>query len=158
MKALSDKTLRTILLVEDESADAALLIRGFKKAKVLNPIVHLTNGDDVLRYLAGVGEYADRRKHPLPALILLDLKMPGMTGIQILQWMRVQGEIKRIPVVVLTGDANPNTVDAAYDLGANSYLVKPGNAEEIAHMVQGIQRYWVSLNEPPQLVMRAEHV
>jgi len=78
-----------------------------------------------------------------------------MTGIQLLQWMRVQGEIRRIPVVVLTSDDNPDTIDAAYDLGANSYLVKPGNAAEIARMVQAIQRYWVKLNEPPQLVMRA---
>jgi DNA-binding NarL/FixJ family response regulator len=79
-----------------------------------------------------------------------------MTGIQLLQWMRVQGEINRIPVVVLTNDDNPATVDAAYDLGANSYLVKPGKPAEIARMVEAIQRYWVKLNEPPQLVMRAE--
>ena len=147
--------LRTILLVEDESADAALLLRGFEKAKILNPIIHLTNGDEALGYLAGVKEYANRKKYPLPALILLDLKMPGMTGMQLLQWMRVQGEIKRIPVVVLTSDSNPETIDAAYDLGANSYLVKPGSQSDIAHMVQTIQRYWVGLNEPPQLVMRA---
>ncbi|HTT20970.1 MAG TPA: response regulator, partial [Candidatus Sulfotelmatobacter sp.] len=151
-----DETFRTILIIEDESADAALLLRGFEKAQVLNPVVHLTNGDDALRYLAGKGQYADRKKYPLPALMLLDLKLPGMTGIQLLQWMRVQGEIKRIPVVVLTSDENPDTINAAYDLGANSYLVKPGNAAEINRMVQTIQRYWMKLNEPPPLVMRAE--
>jgi len=153
---MADETFRTILIIEDESADAALLLRGFEKAQVLNPVVHLTNGDDALRYLAGKGEYSDRKKHPLPALMLLDLKLPGMTGIQLLQWMRVQGEIKRIPVVVLTSDENPDTINAAYDLGANSYLVKPGNAAEINRMVQTIQRYWMKLNEPPPLVMRAE--
>jgi len=153
---MADETFRTILIIEDESADAALLLRGFEKAQVLNPVVHLTNGDDALRYLAGKGQYADRKKYPLPALMLLDLKLPGMTGIQLLQWMRVQGEIKRIPVVVLTSDENPDTINAAYDLGANSYLVKPGNAAEINRMVQTIQRYWMKLNEPPPLVMRAE--
>jgi CheY-like chemotaxis protein len=153
---LSTELLRTILLVEDESTDAALLLRGFEKARVLNPVIHLTNGDEALGYLAGVGEYADRSKYPLPALILLDLKLPGMTGIQLLQWMRIQGEIKRIPVVVLTSDSNPDTINAAYDLGANSYLVKPGNSTDIARMVQTIQRYWVTLNEPPQLLMRAQ--
>jgi CheY-like chemotaxis protein len=153
---LETEILRTILLVEDESSDAALLLRGFEKAKVLNPIIHLTNGDEALGYLAGVRQYADRRKYPLPALILLDLKLPGMTGIQLLQWMRVQGEIKRIPVVVLTSNDDPDTINAAYDLGANSYLVKPGNNAEIARMVEAIQRYWVKLNEPPQLVMQAE--
>ena len=152
---MSAEILRTILLVEDEPSDAALLLRGFEKARVMNPIIHLTNGDEVLRYLAGAGDYADRKKHPLPALILLDLKLPGMTGIQLLQWMRVQGEINRIPVVVLTSDGDPQTIDAAYDLGANSYLVKPGSSAEIARMVDAIQRYWMALNEPPQLVMRA---
>lgn len=152
---METESLRTILLVEDESADAMLLLRGFEKAEVLNPVVHLTNGDEALAYLAGVREYANRIKYPLPALILLDLKLPGMTGIQLLQWMRVQGEIRRIPVVVLTSDESLDTIDAAYDLGANSYLVKPGNTAEIARMVQAIQRYWIKLNEPPQLVMRA---
>jgi CheY-like chemotaxis protein len=152
---MQTEILRTILLIEDESADAALMLRGFEKARVMNPLVHLTNGDEALAYLAGFREYADRRKHPLPALILLDLKLPGMTGIQLLQWMRVQGEIRRIPVVVLTSDDNPDTIDAAYDLGANSYLVSPGNSAEIVRMVEAIQRYWVKLNELPQLVMRA---
>jgi CheY-like chemotaxis protein len=152
---LPQEILRTILLVEDETPDAMLLLRGFQKADVLNPVVHLTNGDEALAYLAGIREYGNRTQYPLPALILLDLKLPGMTGIQLLQWMRVQGEIRRIPVVVLTNDDNPDTIDAAYDLGANSYLVKPGNSADIGRMVQAIQRYWVKLNEPPQLVMRA---
>jgi CheY-like chemotaxis protein len=142
--------------VEDETSDAKLLLRGFEKTQVLNPVVHLMDGDDALRYLAGKGKFSDRNKYPLPALILLDLKLPGMTGIQLLQWMRIQGEIKRIPVVVLTNDENPDTINAAYDLGANSYLLKPGNPTEIAKMVQTIQRYWIKLNEPPQLVMKAE--
>jgi CheY-like chemotaxis protein len=153
---LPEEILRTILLVEDETSDAKLLLRGFEKTQVLNPIVHLMDGDDALRYLAGKGKFSDRRKYPLPALILLDLKLPGMNGIQLLQWMRIQGEIKRIPVVVLTSDENPDTINAAYDLGANSYLLKPGNPTEIARMVQTIQRYWIKLNEPPQLVMKAE--
>lgn len=153
---MTDATLRTILLVEDEATDATLITRAFEKAKVRNPVIHLVDGDQVLRYLAGKGEYTDRVKYPLPAVILLDLKLPGATGMQVLQWMRVQGEIKRIPVVVLTSDENPKTIDAAYDLGANSYLVKPGNPAEVARMVQTIQQYWVKLNEPPQLVMSAE--
>jgi CheY-like chemotaxis protein len=149
---MSDNKLPTILLVEDEESDAALLCRGFEKTRVLNPIVHLRNGDEALAYLAGVGAYGDRRKFPLPALILLDLKLPGMTGLQILQWMRTQ-PVRRIPVAVLTSDEDPATINAAYDLGANSYLVKPGDPEHIARMVQAIQRYWMEMNEPPQLVL-----
>ena len=153
---MPDENLSTILLVEDETTDARLLLRGFEKTQVMNPVIHLTDGDEALRYLAGKGKFSDRKKYPIPALILLDLKLPGMTGIQLLQWMHIQGEIKRIPVVVLTSDENPDTINAAYDLGANSYLLKPGSPVEIAKMVQTIQRYWMKLNEPPQLVMKAE--
>ena len=152
---MSDRALASILLIEDEPADALLMQRGFEKAKVLNPIVHLKTGDDALGYLAGVGKYANRTEHPLPALILLDLKMPGMTGLQLLQWMRTNREVRRIPVVVLTGDDRPSTVKAAYDLGANSFLVKRGDPLEIARMAQGIQQYWIELNRPPPLVMAA---
>lgn len=153
---MTSNVLRTILLVEDEAADATLVMRGFRTAHVMNPVIHLRTGDDALRYLGGFGDYSDRAKYPLPALILLDLKLPGMTGIQLLQWMRIQTEIRRIPVVVLTSDNTPETINAAYDLGANSYLVKRGNPKEIARMVENIQDYWVNLNEPPQLVMKAE--
>jgi CheY-like chemotaxis protein len=152
---MTGEILRPILLIEDEPTDAALLLRSFKKAEVLNPVVHLNHGDDALRYLAGKAEYADRKKHPLPALILLDLKLPGMTGIQLLQWRRIEGEIRRIPVVVLTTDDDPATVNATYDLGANSYLVKPGDATSVYSMVKTIQRYWIALNKTPELVMRA---
>jgi CheY-like chemotaxis protein len=152
---MANRSLPMILLIEDETSDATLLLRGFEKAQVANPIVHLKDGDQALAYLAGVGQYSDRTKHPLPVLILLDLKLPGMNGLQLLQWLRTQKEIRRIPVVVLTMDDTPTSVNAAYDLGANSYLVKPGNPEEIAKMVQIIQHYWIELNEPPPLVMGA---
>lgn len=151
-----DRTLATILLVEDETSDAALVRRAFQQTRILNPVVHLRTGDEALGYLAGVGKYSDRIQNPLPALILLDLKLPGMTGLQLLQWMRTDRQLRRIPVVVLTQDENPTTISAAYDLGANSYLVKPGDPAEIARLVETIQRYWMELNQPPPLVMRAE--
>jgi len=148
--------LPVIMLVEDDPSDAAILLRSFEKAGVMNPIVHLKNGDDALGYLSGIGRYSDRVKHPLPVLILLDLKLPGTSGLQLLQWLRTRRDIKRIPVVVLTADESSSTINAAYDLGANSYLVKPGDGAAVANMVQGIRRYWIELNEPPQLVMRAQ--
>ena len=154
MSQVGQHDLATILLVEDEESDAALLCRTFEKANVLNPIVHLKDGDAALGYLAGAGVYADRQKFPLPALILLDLKLPGTTGLQLLQWMRVQPEVRRIPVVVLTNDSDPKTVNSAYDLGANSYLVKPGAPAHVARMGETIQRYWIELNQPPGLVLR----
>jgi CheY-like chemotaxis protein len=153
---MAEQGLATILLVEDETTDATLVQRAFAKAKVMNPIVHLKNGDEALAYLAGVGKYSDRIKHQVPALILLDLKMPGMTGLQLLQWMRTNREVRRIPVVVLTTDEAPSTINAAYDLGANSYLVKPGDPEEVMRLVETVQRYWMELNQQPPLVMGAE--
>ena len=148
--------LQPILLVEDDAADANLLCRGFEKAKIVNRIIHLLSGDDALGYLAGVKEYADRTVYPLPALILLDLKLPGLTGLQLLQWKRAQEQIRRIPVVVLTSDDDPETISAAYDAGANSYLVKPGTSAEILRMVKAIDQYWMQFNESPRLVMRAQ--
>jgi CheY-like chemotaxis protein len=148
--------LPTILLVEDDVSDVTLLKRGFDKVGVLNPIVHLKDGDDALAYLAGVGQYVERDKFPLPALILLDIKMPRMTGLQLLQWMRSHRDLRRIPVVVLTSNEDLTTVNAAYDAGANSYLVKPGDQASITKMVHAIRGYWIELNQPPQLVMRAE--
>jgi CheY-like chemotaxis protein len=133
-----------------------LVQRGFDKATVLNPILHLKNGDEALAYLAGADKYADRSRFPLPALILLDLKMPGMSGLQLLQWLRTKREVRRIPVVVLTTDDRPSTIKAAYDLGANSYLVKPGEPAEVMRVIQVIQSYWIELNEAPPLVTHAK--
>lgn len=152
---MPDRTLPSILLVEDEVAEATLLMRTFENLGILNPIVHLRNGDHALGYLAGTGEYSDRVRHPLPILILLDLKLPGTTGLQLLQWRRTRRDIKRIPVVVLTGDDRPSTINAAYDLATNSYLVKPGNPADVERMVKAVQAYWIDLNEAPGLIMRA---
>jgi CheY-like chemotaxis protein len=152
---MAEKDLSTILLVEDTPSDAALIRRGFEKTHVLNPIIWVKNGQEALAYLTGLGEYGDRMKFPLPALVLLDLDLPKMSGFELLQWKRTQPYIRRIPVVVLTIDNATSTVNAAYDLGANSYLVKPGDPNEIMRIVKIIQEYWLGLNEPPKLVLRA---
>jgi len=152
---MAEPVLPTILLVEDTPSDAALIRRGFDKTNVLNPIVWVKNGQEALAYLSGLGQYGDRIRYPLPALILLDLDLPEMTGFELLQWKRTQPYIRRIPVVVLTIDKATSAINAAYDLGANSYLVKPGDPEEIMRIVKSIQEYWLGLNQPPKLVLRA---
>jgi len=152
---MAEPVLPTILLVEDTPSDAALIRRGFDKTNVLNPIVWVKNGQEALAYLSGLGQYGDRIRYPLPALILLDLDLPEMTGFELLQWKRTQPYIRRIPVVVLTIDKATSAINAAYDLGANSYLVKPGDQEEIMRIVKSIQEYWLGLNQPPKLVLRA---
>jgi CheY-like chemotaxis protein len=152
---MPERVLPTILLVEDTPSDATLVRRAFEKTEVLNPIVWTRNGQQALGYLSGLGQYGDRSKYPLPALILLDLDLPEMSGFELLQWKRTQPNVRRIPVVVLTIDNATSTVNAAYDLGANSYLVKPGNPEEVLRVVKVIQEYWLGLNQPPKLVLRA---
>jgi CheY-like chemotaxis protein len=152
---MTEPVLPTILLVEDTPSDATLVRRAFEKTKVLNPIVWTRNGQEALAYLSGLGQYGDRNRYPLPALILLDLDLPEMTGFELLQWKRSQPNIRRIPVVILTIDNASSAVNAAYDLGANSFLVKPGNPEEIMRIVKTIQEYWLGLNQAPKLVLRA---
>lgn len=152
---MTETVLSTILLVEDTLSDATLIQRGFDKSNVQNPIVWVKNGQDALGYLSGFGQYGDRIRYPMPALILLDLDLPQMTGFELLQWKRTQPSIRRIPVVVLTGDSATSAINSAYDLGANSYLIKPGKPDEILRIVKTIQEYWLELNEPPKLVLRA---
>lgn len=144
----------TILLVEDEPADARLLIRAFTRAGVLNPIKHLFRGDEALAFLQGINQYADRREHPLPILIILDLKLPGMSGLELMRWIRLQRELRRIPVLVLTGQKDDKFIEAAYDAGANSYLLKSFAEDEIDRVVNLINNYWLSLNESPLVVHR----
>jgi CheY-like chemotaxis protein len=150
----SEDSKKTILLVEDESSDAELLIRAFKKAGVQNPIRHLDNGDAALFYLQGIDTYIDRDKNPLPALILLDLKLPGMSGLELLRWLRQQKNLRRIPVLVLTSENDARLMDAAYDAGANSYLLKSVSPDEIERVVNLITNYWLNLNESPLIVAR----
>jgi CheY-like chemotaxis protein len=145
---------KTILLVEDESADAELLIWAFKKSGVQNPIRHLNDGDEALFYLKGTGPYMDRVLNPLPILILLDLKLPGMSGLELLRWLRQQKELRRIPVLVLTSETDSRYMEAAYDAGANSYLLKSPAPGEIERAVDLITNYWLNLNESPLIVTR----
>jgi CheY-like chemotaxis protein len=96
----------------------------------------------------------DREQHPLPALILLDLKLPGMSGLELLRWLRQQKNLRRIPVLVLTSETDPSYMEAAYDAGANSYLLKSPVPEEIDRVVTLITNYWLDLNESPMIVAR----
>jgi CheY-like chemotaxis protein len=153
MNSVEDST-KPILLVEDESGDAELLIRAFKRAGVQNPIRHLDNGDAALFYLRDTDVAAGVIPNPIPILILLDLKLPGMSGLELLRWLRQQKHLRRIPVLVLTAESNDRYMDAAYDGGANSYLLKSPKPEEVERVVKLITNYWLGLNESPLIVSR----
>jgi len=141
----------SILLVEDDSNDILFVQRAFSRVNVTNPIHIVKDGDAAIDYLSGGGEYANRDRYPMPALILLDLKLPRRSGIEILEWIRQQPGIKRIPVVVLTSSKESLDVDRSYDLGVNSYLVKPVNFTKLEKMIAALDNYWLQINEYPSL-------
>ncbi len=140
----------TILLVEDDPNDVFLMQRALRKAKLVNPVQVVEDGEKALAYLEGQGPYADRALYPLPVLILLDLKLPRKSGLEVLAWLRQQPGLRRIPVVVLTSSKEHADVNRAYDLGSNSYLVKPVGLEEMVELVKTLNLYWMILNEKPE--------
>lgn len=144
-------TEATVLLVEDNPTDVLLIQRAFDKVRLVNPVQVVHDGDAAVAYLAGDGEYADRRRHPLPVLILLDLKLPRRSGLEVLAWLRAQEGLRRIPVVMLTSSQQPRDVAAAYDSGVNSYLVKPVEFDALLDMLKTVNLYWMVLNERPHV-------
>lgn len=136
-----------ILLVEDDANDALLLKRAFAKARVGNSLVHLEDGEAAVAYLDGSGVYADRERYPLPGLVLLDLKLPRRSGLEVLGWMQAQTGLNRMPVVVLTSSQQSTDINRAYDLGANSYLVKPVGFDTLLEMVHALNLYWLLHNK-----------
>ena len=152
MAELGDISKTTILLAEDDENDVMLIKRAFSKSHVVNPIACVANGEEAVAYLSGQGSYGDRGTHPLPFMMLLDLKLPRLSGHEVLKWLRTQNNgLKRLPVVVLTSSREPADINRAYELGANSYLVKPVVFEEFTALLKQLQVYWLMLSEHPEL-------
>src|SRR5262249_4579572 len=140
-----------ILLAEDDLNDVLLIRRAFQRTHVANPLHVVQDGEQALAYLSGEGPFADRERYPLPVLMLIDLKMPRRNGLEVLEWVRLQPCLKRLPVVVLTSwNQNPD-INRAYELGANSYLVKPAAFDSLLELVKNLDMYWLILNEKPEL-------
>jgi len=137
----------TILLVEDSSDDVRLMQRCFERARILNPLMVLRNGEECVRYLQGHGHFGDREEFPLPALVLLDLKMPNMDGYEVLSWIRSRPEFHKIRVVVLTAFGDMRSVSHAYQLGANSFMTKPMDFEKFIEISQTFGGLWLWLDE-----------
>lgn len=146
---MSDQAL--FLLVEDADTDAILIRRAFAKGNIINPLQVVTNGVDAISYLKGEGLYANRAEYPLPELVLLDLKLPGIDGFQVLRWIRQQPSLKALRVVVLTSSDRIQDVNLAYQLGANSFLVKPVDFERFVEISQALKGYWLWLSRAPEI-------
>jgi CheY-like chemotaxis protein len=140
-----------ILLVEDSPDDALLIQRAFRKANLANPVQLVRDGEEAVAYLSGAPPYEDRTRFPLPVFMLLDLKLPRRSGLEVLAWVRQESVVKRLPVVVLTSSREFVDVNRAYDLGVNSYLTKPVGFEALLEMVKNVNLYWLVLNEHPDL-------
>ena len=146
---MSDQAL--FLVVEDNEDHILLIRRAFSKSKVVNPLQVVRSGEDAIAYLEGVGRFSNRAEFPLPAIILLDLKLTGLDGFDVLRWIRQQPALRAIRVVVLTSSNAIRDVNLAYQLGANSFLVKPVDFEDFVSVTQALQGYWVWTDKAPEV-------
>lgn len=140
----------TLLLVEDDANDIALFQRAFAKSGLVNPVRVVRDGEEAVQYLQGSGAYADRALHPLPSLILLDVKMPRKGGLEVMAWMLEQPPtVRDVPVVMLTSSEERSDVRQAHALGARAYLVKPVAPKDLLDLMKSIGMYWMILQPAP---------
>ena len=139
---------KPILLVEDEESDVFLFQRALNKAGVISPVQVARDGQQAIDYLNGAGKFANRLEFPLPGLILLDLKLPFVMGLDVLKWIRQQSGLAPI-VIILSSSHEEEDIVAGYLLGANAYLVKPAEVSKLQDMVRAINDFWLTQSTPP---------
>ena len=132
----------TVLLVEDDLNDIFLVKRAFKMARMGTALQVVTDGEEALHYLRGEGKYGDREAHPLPRLIVMDISMPRRTGFEVLETIKRDGPLRRIPVVMVSSSDRAEDINRAYELGANAYMVKPMDYRAVEHLFESITHYW----------------
>jgi len=140
---------KTILLVEDNPDDELLTLRALRKNKILNEVKVVRDGAEALDYLFGAGKYAGRDTMEMPQVVLLDLKLPKLDGLEVLRRLRADELTRRLPVVVLTSSDEEQDILASYDLGANSYVRKPVGFHQFIDALRQLGLYWLVLNQPP---------
>lgn len=140
---------KVILLVEDNPDDEMLAMRALKKSNIANEIVVARDGVEALDYLFGTGIYNDRDTSVMPQIVLLDLKLPKVDGLEVLRRIRADKRTKRLPVAILTSSKEERDVVSSYDLGANSYIRKPVDFDQFAESIRQLGMYWLVLNEAP---------
>jgi len=137
-----------ILLAEDDAKDLALLKMAIAEDNMRANFFFVDDGQEAIDYLRGEGPFTDRRVHPFPELVLLDLKMPRMNGFEVLQWLRDHPECSRLPVVFLSGAGQQHDVEKAYELGANSYFAKPNSNAALVALLRALVSYWFLAERP----------
>ncbi len=143
MPPLHDKL---ILQAEDDENDVIFLKYVFKNAGIPNPLYSVADGREVVDYLSGTGAFGDRVTYPIPTLIFLDLKMPRMDGLDTLQWIRAHSVFRSLTVIMFTASASQQDINRAYELGANSFIIKPAGTEELTTLFRSLHAYWFGCN------------
>ena len=143
------KTDLCILVADDDANDIFLLQRAFREAEIHNPLHAVADGQEAIDYLSGAGKYSDRSQFPWPALVILDLKMPRKTGLEVLEWLRSERGLCCLPTIMHSTSAHPADVERAYRLGANAFVVKPSSLSDRADLARMIKGFWLTFNEPP---------
>ncbi|MEN9153575.1 response regulator [Xanthomonas perforans] len=142
--------IRTILLAEDSPADAEMAVDALREARLANPIVHVEDGVEAMDYLLRRGMFADREEG-LPAVLLLDIKMPRMDGLEVLKQVRSDETLKRLPVVILSSSREESDLARSWDLGVNAYVVKPVDVDQFFNAVKTLGTFWAVINQAPEL-------
>ncbi|MET0550386.1 MAG: response regulator [Xanthomonas sp.] len=140
--------IRTILLAEDSPADAEMAVDALRDARLANPIVHVEDGVEAMDYLLRRGAYADREEG-LPAVLLLDIKMPRLDGLEVLKMVRSDESLKRLPVVILSSSREESDLARSWDLGVNAYVVKPVDVDQFFTAVKTLGTFWALINQAP---------
>lgn len=148
--------MKTILLVEDNPDDAALTLRAFKKHNIVNEIIVAGDGVEALDYLFATGAYVGRDNNVMPQLVLLDLKLPKLGGLEVLRRLRANECTRLLPVVILTSSDEEQDIMEGYNLGANSYIRKPVDFDEFMEAVRQLKLYWLVLNQAPPIEKRGK--
>ena len=142
--------MKTVLIVEDTEDDVFFLRRAMKEADINNPLQIVADGQQAIDYLDGKGVYADREKYPIPFLVLLDLKLPYVMGLDVLKWIRERPQFEKMLVVVLTSSQQDSDIEATYRLGGNFFLIKPPNRSKLLELVKNLGNGWPPFKEKPE--------
>lgn len=141
--------MKCILLAEDNEDDVFIMKRALKAANVTLPLQVVQNGKEAVDYLSGNGQFADREQYPLPCLLLLDMKMPYLSGLDVIKWIRQQSGSPNLLVVFLTSSREEMDIEQAYRFGANAYLVKPPDSKKLIEMLESLKTFWLTHNQFP---------
>jgi two-component system response regulator len=145
---------KTILLVEDNPDDVELTLRAFQRNHIGNEVIVASDGEEALDYLFATGKFKDRDPDAQPTVVLLDLKLPKVMGLDVLERIRADERTRRLPVVVLTSSDEDRDISTSYDRGANSFVRKPVDFAQFMDAARALGHYWLVLNEPPDAAMR----